>query len=95
MSESIPQPAVSQADGWQAQERQGILTRRFEFASYPETRAFLDRMTVLSERTGRFPDLNFSKTHVNVSIASDSGKLTDADFQLADAVTRLAAGPAE
>lgn len=95
MSESTPQSPASQADGWQTQERQGILTRRFEFASYPETRAFLDRMTGLSEKTGRFPDLNFSKTHVNVSIASDSGQLTDADFQLAAGVNRLAAGPAE
>ena len=82
------------ADGWQAQERQGILTRRFDFASYQETRAFLDRMTGLSEKTGRFPDLNFSKTHVNVSIASDSGKLTEADYELALAVTQLAGEPA-
>ena len=49
-------------------ERQQPLNRRFEFASYAETRQFLDQMADLSKREGYYPDVSFGKTYVNVSI---------------------------
>ena len=60
---------VEPPKSWQVQQRPPLMTRRFDFASYAETRQFLDDLAGLSERSGYFPDLNFGKTHVNVSVA--------------------------
>ena len=53
------------------QERLPTLNRRFDFGSYAETRNFLDQMTDLSKREGYYPNLNFGKTYVNVSIDAE------------------------
>ena len=50
------------------QERQPPLNRRFEFASYAETRQFLDRLADLSKREDYYPNVSFGKTYANVSI---------------------------
>jgi len=55
-------------EGWTEVERPPSLYRRFEFAAYSETRAFLDRLAGLSKETGLYPDLSFSRTHVNVKV---------------------------
>jgi 4a-hydroxytetrahydrobiopterin dehydratase len=55
-------------EGWRHVERPRSLFRRFEFESYAKTRAFLDRLSTLSEDTGIFPDLGFGTTYVNVTV---------------------------
>jgi len=55
-------------EGWTEVERPPSLYRRFEFAAYPETRAFLDRLAGLSKETGLYPDLSFAQTYVNVTV---------------------------
>lgn len=57
-------------NGWE--NSQSFMTRRYDFASYSETRAFLDRLAEYSREQGYYPDLNFGKNHVNVSITSDN-----------------------
>ncbi|MBV9655020.1 MAG: 4a-hydroxytetrahydrobiopterin dehydratase [Acetobacteraceae bacterium] len=59
--------------GWKLVTSPLSLFRRYEFASYAETREFLDRLAVLSEETGLFPDLGFAKTYVNITIAGADG----------------------
>ncbi len=59
--------------GWTEVARPPMLHRRFEFAAYPETRVFLDRLAALSKETGLYPDLSFSRTHVNVTVYGVSG----------------------
>lgn len=76
--------------GWTLQQRPPMMTRRFEFASYAQTRGFLDLLTVLSERTGYYPDLNFGKTYVNVNIASSAEALTETEFTFAAEAAALA-----
>lgn len=56
--------------GWETS--QSFMTRRYEFTSYSEMRAFLDRLAEYSKEQGYYPDLNFGKNHVNVSITSDN-----------------------
>lgn len=76
MNDTIP------AD-WQAVQKPPSLFRRFEFASYAETRAFLDALAKLSEGTGLYPNLSFGKTYVNVTVlGGDSTGLgaAEADF---------------
>lgn len=81
------------AAGWQVQKRPAQMTRRLGFSSYSETRAFLDQLAELSERTGYFPNLNFGKTHVNVSIAARGDSLDQEELDFASQVDALAGQP--
>lgn len=66
-------------EGWTEVERPPSLYRRFEFADYSETRAFLDRLAALSKETGLYPDLSFSRTYVNVTVYSSGGAAVGAE----------------
>ncbi len=76
--------------GWQFQPRPPLLTRRFEFDSYAETRAWLDALADWSERTGVYPDLNFGRTCVNVTLGASGPTLAPGDLDRAAAVTAIA-----
>lgn len=75
---------------WQVQQRPAIMTRRFDFASYSVTRKFLDDLSDLSKRVGYYPDLNFGKTHVNVSVASQGDSLGQAEYDFSAEVDSIA-----
>ena len=60
-------------EGWTEVEQPPLLYRRFEFDAYPEARAFLTRLANLSKETGLYPDLSFSRTHVNVTVYGSEG----------------------
>lgn len=75
--------------GWHAQQRPPLLTRRFEFGSYAETRAWLDALADWSSRSSVFPDLNFGRTYVNVTLGAQGDALTPDDLRLAAEVTAL------
>jgi len=66
-------------EGWTEVERPPSIYRRFEFADYPETRAFLDRLASLSKETGLYPDLSFSRKHVTVTVYGSGGAAVDAE----------------
>ncbi len=66
-------------EGWTEVERPPSLHRRFEFAAYAETRAFLERLAGLSKETGLYPDLSFTRTHVNVTVYGSDGAAVDAE----------------
>ncbi len=55
-------------EGWTQQKRPLAWNKRFDFADYAQTRAFLDDLAALSEESGYYPDLNFARTHVVVTI---------------------------
>lgn len=74
-------PTIDQA--WDVQKNTKGMTRRFDFESYAETRRFLNDLAGLSERSGYYPNLNFTRTHVNVSIESDADQLGDKDYDFA------------
>ncbi|MBA3032975.1 MAG: 4a-hydroxytetrahydrobiopterin dehydratase [Gammaproteobacteria bacterium] len=77
-------------EGWQLQQKPLMLTRRFNFPGYAQTRKFLDDLAVLSERDGCYPDLNFGKTHVSVTIAAAGAELSAAESDFAAAANQLA-----
>lgn len=64
---------LSLPEGWRSVPTPPSLFRRFEFAGYRETRAFLERLGELSKETGLYPDLGFGTTHVNVTIYGPNG----------------------
>lgn len=65
-------------EGWTEVEQPPSLYRRFEFAAYPETRAFLERLAGLSKETGLYPDLSFARTYVKVTVYG-GGEAVDAE----------------
>ena len=65
--------------GWTEVEKPPSLHRRFEFAAYSETRAFLDRLARLSKETGLYPDLGFTLTRVSVTVYGSGGAAVDAE----------------
>ena len=66
-------------EGWTEVERPPSLYRRFDFADYSETRAFLDRLAHLSKETGLYPDLSFTRTRVTVTVPGSGGAGVDAE----------------
>jgi pterin-4a-carbinolamine dehydratase len=66
-------------EGWTEVERPPSLYRRFQFAAYSETRAFLDRLAALSNETGMYPDLSFTRTYVNVTVSNSDGAAVGAE----------------
>lgn len=55
-------------DNWTFRKRPARLERRIDFDNFDLTREFLDLTSEISERAGYYPDLNFSATHVNMTI---------------------------
>ncbi|HRH80912.1 MAG TPA: 4a-hydroxytetrahydrobiopterin dehydratase [Thiobacillaceae bacterium] len=80
--------------GWQVQAKPPVMTRRFEFPDYAATRAFLEGLAKLSEKSGYYPDLNFAKTHVSVSVAARDAALGPDEYTFAGRVDALANGKA-
>lgn len=77
-------------EGWRHHERPAHLFRRFEFGTYGDTRAFLDRLAALSEETGYYPDIGFGKTHANITIhARDAVAIGAQDVDFARRVSGL------
>ncbi|MDM7937741.1 MAG: 4a-hydroxytetrahydrobiopterin dehydratase [Cyanobium sp. CZS 48M] len=79
-----PRPKPEQADR---------LERRIEFEDYASNRAFLDRLNDFCEQQGRFPDLSFGRTYVNITVrpADDDTPIATADHDFAAAIDDLLA----
>src|SRR3569623_414274 len=52
---------------WKEKTSPARLERRFEFADYDATRAFLDMAAELSKATEVYPDVSFGRTYVNMT----------------------------
>lgn len=80
-------------DTWKQRSRPNRLEGRFEFASYEETRDFLDKLGVFTEKANKFPDISFGRTYVNITVRSenedDTAELTDAEFNFASDIDAL------
>jgi 4a-hydroxytetrahydrobiopterin dehydratase len=56
---------------WTQRTRPDRLERRIEFDDYESTRTFLERLNALAESEGRFPDISFGRTYVNLTLRPD------------------------
>ncbi|MDE2119149.1 MAG: 4a-hydroxytetrahydrobiopterin dehydratase [Betaproteobacteria bacterium] len=76
---------------WQEQARPPLLFKRFEFADYASTRAFLDAMGELAESSGMYPrNVSFASTHVNVTVDAEGEPLGEREREFARQLDALA-----
>lgn len=47
------------------------LERRIEFEDYASNRAFLDLLNDFCEQQGRYPDISFGRTYVNITLRAE------------------------
>ena len=75
---------------WQWRERPPLLSRRFQFSGYSETRSFLDAMARLSEEHDYYPDTSFGVNYVSVTVNARNGEqLEHKDFEFAARINEL------
>ena len=76
---------------WAKQDLPPMLSRRFEFENYAETRRFLDGVAKLAEEVGLHPSLSFGKTYVSVTIDADGKRISPTCLALAQKIDGLVA----
>ena len=79
-------------ENWILRKNPPRLERRVEFDNYDLTREFLDLAAELSEKEGFYPDMNFGRTHVSMTIHmnKESGELESSQLNFAQQVNNFA-----
>lgn len=78
--------------GWKVEKNLKLMYRRYDFSGYEEMRSFLDQLEMLSKSEAFYPDLTFSRAHVNVTIKAQGDQLIEKDYVFADKVDALIKG---
>ena len=67
------------------------LERRIEFADYAGNRDILDRLIDFCEAEGRYPDISFGRTYVNITLRpeGEGTSIGEADHAFAAAIDGL------
>ena len=67
------------------------LERRIEFDDYAGNRGFLDRLNDFCEAQGRYPDISFGRTYVNITLRAEEegAAIGEADHAFAAAIDGL------
>ncbi len=81
---------LSQISGWRVEPGSPDLRKRFKFASFMDTMAFVNRMAELAEAEGHHPDFCVRYTNLDVSLTTHAiGGLSENDFILAAKIDQL------
>lgn len=79
--------ALLNLDGWRADS--GHLKRRFEFANFAESLAFVNQVGELAEAADHHPDITFGWGYAELAITThDRGGVTDVDVALATQINK-------
>lgn len=73
---------LSKLNGWQVES--GQLVRTFQFKTFRDSLAFVNRVGEMAEHAGHHPDIDIRYNRVKLSLVThDAGGLTAKDFDLA------------
>jgi len=75
---------------WRIDKKPPLMTKKFTFESYEQTRSFVNDLADLSEKTGYYPNLTFSQSQATVSIFTDEEELSANDFEFAYQTDKIA-----
>ena len=79
------QRALGGRTGWM--RRGNALTRTFEFTTFPDAVAFVNRVADVAERMNHHPDIDIRFTKVTCSLwTHTAGGITAKDFKLAEEI---------
>jgi 4a-hydroxytetrahydrobiopterin dehydratase len=72
---------LKELNGWSRQGEK--LTKRFEFANFAESLAFVNRVGEIAEAADHHPDIKFGWGYTEIETTThDRGGITDVDFAL-------------
>jgi 4a-hydroxytetrahydrobiopterin dehydratase len=75
-------------NGWTADG--GFLFRRFEFANFAESLAFVNKVGEIAEAADHHPDITFGWGYAELrTMTHDRGGITDVDFALIGKIDKL------
>jgi 4a-hydroxytetrahydrobiopterin dehydratase len=88
LSDSEIESQLEALGGW---SRQGeLITRRYQFPSFPAAIAFVTHVGFLAEAAGHHPDLDIRYNKVLVALTThDVGGISEKDFALATAIDEI------
>jgi 4a-hydroxytetrahydrobiopterin dehydratase len=87
LSDIEVQRALGARSGWT--RRGNAITRTFEFPTFPDAIAFVDRIAVEAEKMDHHPDIDIRYTKVTCSLSTHSaGGITQKDFKLAEEIDK-------
>lgn len=75
---------------WRIDDKPPVMTKRFTFESYEQTRSFVNDLADLSEQTEYYPNLTFSQTQATVTIYTDNDELSSEEFEFAGQTDKIA-----
>ena len=79
--------ALLNLDGWRADD--GHLKRRFEFANFAKSLAFVNQVGELAEAADHHPDITFGWGYAELAVTThDRGGITDVDVALATQINK-------
>ena len=80
--------AVATLDGWEVKGK--ILTKRWKFANFAESLAFVNRVGSLAEAADHHPDITFGWGYTELALTThDRGGITDVDIALARQIDQV------
>jgi 4a-hydroxytetrahydrobiopterin dehydratase len=88
LSEDEIASRLKDLNDWQAED--GKLKRRYTFANFAESLAFVNRVGEVAEAADHHPDITFGWGYAEIETTThDRGGITDADFALANKINQL------
>ena len=80
--------ALEKIDGWQVEG--GKLIRKYKFANFAESLAFVNRVGEIAEAADHHPDITFGWGYAEIATTThDRGGITDVDISLAEQINSL------
>ena len=82
---------VGSTDNWQV--KGDTLFKRFEFANFADSLAFVNKVGAIAESADHHPDITFGWGYAELRTTThDRGGVTDVDFALVDKIDGLGTG---
>ncbi len=79
---------AAETDGWKVEGT--VLRKRFDFANFAESLAFVNNVGQIAEASNHHPDITFGWGYAELSSTThDRGGITDVDFALIKKIDRL------
>ncbi len=79
---------IGSTDGWRVDG--DALQKKFEFANFAESLAFVNKVGEIAESSDHHPDITFGWGYAELrTMTHDRGGITDVDFALVEKIDRI------